>query len=160
MEVTVTPASLAEKPILANLLQLYHYDFTEFIPELKLGEDGLYPYRYLDAYWDPEPGEQRYPLLVRCDGELAGFALVRFVNETYVMAEFFVMRAHRRSGVGARAAMAVFRRFPGKWIVHQVPANLPAQAFWRRVVGEATGGAFEDVTDGDGVTQRFDLTPG
>ena len=155
MEVSVTAANLAEKPIVANLLQLYHYDFTEFIPELKLGEDGTYPYRYLDAYWDPEPGEQRFPLLIRCDGELAGFALVRFVNETYVMAEFFVMRPYRRSGAGKQAATAVFRTFSGKWIVHQVPGNVPAQAFWRRVIGQFTGGQFEDEVDENGVTQRF-----
>lgn len=154
MEIAVTQAALDEKPVLERLLQLYHYDFTEFVP-FKLGPDGTYAYRYLDAYWEPEPGEERHPLLVRVDGELAGFAMVRFVNETYVMAEFFVMRPFRRGGVGWRVAMEVFRRFPGKWIVHQVPANLPAQAFWRRVIGEYTGGAFEESTDADGVTQRF-----
>ena len=154
MEVSVTPASRAEKPILWQLLQLYHYDFTEFLP-LKLNSAGAYEYRYFDEQWEPAPGEERHPLLVRVDGELAGFALVRFVNETYVMSEFFVMRPFRRSGVGSRAALELFRRFPGKWIVHQVPENRPAQAFWRKVIGKFTAGTFEESTDEHGVTQRF-----
>jgi predicted acetyltransferase len=65
------------------------------------------------------------------------------------------MRPYRRSGAGKQAATAVFRTFSGKWIVHQVPGNVPAQAFWRRVIGQFTGGQFEDEVDENGVTQRF-----
>ena len=155
MDVSVEPAALAEKPIIARLLQLYHYDFTEFLP-LKLDANGEYPYRYLDAYWDPAPGEQRYPLLIRVDGELAGFAFVRLVNEVHIMAEFFVMRPFRRRGTGMIAATAVFRRFPGRWIVHQVPANKPAQAFWHRLIDGYTGGQFEEERETDGaLVQKF-----
>jgi predicted acetyltransferase len=154
MALTVTPATLDEKPVLARLLQLYQYDFTEFVP-LSLGDDGLYPYRYLDAYWSPEPGGERYPLLFRVDGELAGFALVRFLNQAHVMSEFFVMRPFRRRGIGAEAAKNVFSRFSGRWIVHEVPGNRPAQAFWRSVISEFTHGDFEETVDADGVTQRF-----
>jgi len=156
MEVSVLPAALEEKPILWRLLQLYHYDFTEFIEGLKLGPDGEYPYRYLDSYWAPEPGEQRYPLLIRVDGDLAGFALVREVNRHFVMAEFFVMRPFRRQGVGAIAAKEVFHRFKGDWIVHEVPRNRPAQQFWRRVIDETSGGDFTETIETDGAyTQRF-----
>lgn len=154
MEVVVSPAGLDEKPVIARLLQLYHYDFTEFLP-LKLGANGEYAYRYLDVYWDPEPGEQRYPFLVRADGELAGFALVRFINDTYLMSEFFVLRPYRQHGVGREAALAVFRKFPGKWIIHQVSRNLPAQSFWRRIIAEYTDENYDDSTDERGVTQKF-----
>ncbi|MFN8618300.1 MAG: GNAT family N-acetyltransferase [Dehalococcoidia bacterium] len=156
MRVTVTPASLEEKPVLWRLLQLYHYDFTEFIDDLKLEPNGEYAYRYLDNYWAPEPGEQRHPFLIRAGGELAGFALVRFVNNHYVMAEFFVMRPYRRHNVGATAAKDLFRTFPGDWIVHEVPKNRPAQAFWRRVIDEFTTGDFTEKVEDDGAyTQRF-----
>ena len=156
MHVTLTPASLEEKPIAWRLLQLYHYDFTEFIDGLKLEASGEYAYRYLDAYWDPEPGQQRHPFLIRVDDELAGFALVRFVNNRYVMAEFFVMRPFRRHNVGATAAKAVFARFKGDWIVHEVPKNQPAQAFWRRIISEVSSGDFTEKVEEDGAyTQRF-----
>lgn len=158
MDVVVSPASLDEKPVIGRLLQLYHYDFTEFLP-LKLDANGEYAYRYLDLYWAPEPGEQRFPFLLRADGDLAGFAFVRFLNENYLMTEFFVMRPFRRHGVGKDAALALFRKFPGQWIVHQVPKNVPAQAFWRRIIAEYTDGQFEDSTDERGVTQKF-ISPG
>ena len=155
-ELSVKPAGFDEKPVVAQLLQLYLYDFTEFIPELKPGPDGLYPYAYLDLYWAPGPGEERRPFLIRSGDKLAGFALVRTVNDHHVMAEFFVLRPHRRSGLGSAAAKEVFRRLPGQWIVHEHPANRPAQAFWRRIIGEFTGGDFSEVTEPDGaVTQRF-----
>ncbi len=155
--VELGPVPFARKDVLRSLLQLYIYDFTEFEPQA-LGEDGRYPYRYFDEYWAPAAGEERYAYLVRRDGELAGFAMVRVVNGSNVMSEFFVMRPHRRGGTGVAAAKAVFAAHPGSWIVHEHPANLPAQAFWRRAIGEATNGAFTEVLEPDGaVTQRFTI---
>lgn len=155
MTVTVEPVPLEQKPVLARLLQLYLYDFTEFVP-LPLNEEGEYPYAYLSAYWAPALGEERHAYFIRVDGELAGFAMVRVVNDTNVMSEFFVLRPYRRGGAGTGAAKAVFAAHPGRWIVHQHPRNLAAQAFWRRVIGEVTGGEFEEFCEADGaLTQRF-----
>jgi predicted acetyltransferase len=58
--------------------------------------------------------------------------------------EFFVMRKYRRRGAGARVASSVFERFPGGWEVRIDRDNLPAQAFWRRVVGDVTGGRYDE----------------
>jgi len=153
MAVTIEAVPLSAKPVLAGLLQLYLHDFTDFEPR-EIGPDGQYPYAYLDEYWSSAPGEQRYPFLIRDDGALAGFAMVRVVNGVNVLSEFFVLRGHRRRGVGEAAARQVFARLPGRWLVHEVPANVPAQRFWRRVIGEVTGGNYEEET-GDGLTQRF-----
>jgi len=160
VDVRIEPIPLEQKPVLARLLQLYIYDFTEFEART-LEPNGEYAYRYLDAYWDPDPGEQRHAYFIRAgEGELAGFALVRYVNNVHVMAEFFVMRPYRRSNVGSTAARVVFEAHPGRWLVHEVPANLPAQAFWRRVIGEATAGRFEEEIESDGgVAQRFTISP-
>ena len=153
--VKVTPASYEEKPVLRRLLELYLYDFTEFIGG-DLNEHGEFVYRYLDHYWAPDAGETRLPFLVRVDGVLAGFALVRRVGDgPWKMAEFFVLRKYRRGGVGSRAARAVFQECPGPWEVHEVAANTPAQAFWRRVIGAATGGQFDEEVNTDAVVQRF-----
>ena len=155
MSVTIERVPLEQKPVLARLLQLYLYDFTEFEPR-PLNTSGEYEYAYLDAYWAPEPGEERYPYFIRSDGDLAGFALVRVVNGSNVMSEFFVMRPYRRGGLGGEAAKAVFDAHAGPWIVHEHPGNLPAQAFWRRVIAEFTGGRFEESSEPDGaLTQRF-----
>ena len=54
------------------------------------------------------------------------------------------MRHFRGSGrVRARAlARFVFDTLRGAWEVGQMPDNLRAQAFWRSVIGERTGGRF------------------
>lgn len=156
IRVRVEPVPYAKKDVLARLLQLYIYDFTEFEYQ-PVGEDGRYPYRYLDEYWAPAPGEQRHAYFIWLEGgELAGFALVRVVNGSNVMSEFFVMRPYRRGGAGSAAAKQVFAAHEGEWIVHEHPKNLPAQAFWRRVIGDVSGGTFSERIEPDGaVTQRF-----
>lgn len=153
--VTVDVAGVEEKPVFRRLLQLYLYDFTEFI-DGDLNDHGEFAYPYLDHYWAAASGETRVPYLVRADGKLAGFALVRRDGDgPWKMAEFFVLRGYRRAGVGARAASATFERHPGAWEVHEVRTNLPAQTFWRRVIGRFTSGAFEEDGDATGVVQRF-----
>jgi predicted acetyltransferase len=158
--VTIEPVAYEEKGVLRRLLQLYLYDFSEIEPEnVRMGADGEFPYRYLDHYWAPDDGEERHAFFIRADGELAGFALVRIVNDTNVMSEFFVMRRFRRTGVGMLAATEVLRRLPGNWIVQEVSPNVAAQAFWRRVIDAVTSGKFEEEQSARGVTQRFRMPP-
>ena len=71
--IEVLAATPQEQPVLANLLELYVYDFSELLG-LEIGEDGRYGYPHLSLYWS-EPA--RYPFLVRVDGKLAGFVLVK-----------------------------------------------------------------------------------
>ena len=91
--VEVVPATLEQQSILANLLQLYAHDFSEF-HDVDLGPDGRFVYASLPLYWS-EP--DRHPFLVRVDGRLAGFVLVKRGSEVsgdktvWDMAEFFVI---------------------------------------------------------------------
>ena len=146
MKVTVERATVGDKVVLRNLMQLYRYDYTEFEPD-DLDEHGLFNYNYLDHYW-VEPG--RYAFLVRVDDKLAGFALVRTLDADadgglrYSMAEFFIMRSFRRCGVGRTVAREVFGRLPGQWVVRQDVTNSGAMAFWRQVIGEYMGGHYEE----------------
>ena len=67
--IEIIPASLEQKPILANLLELYMYDFGEFV-DLEIGTDGRFGYGDLDIYWT-EPA--RHPFLVYVDSQACGF---------------------------------------------------------------------------------------
>jgi predicted acetyltransferase len=128
VEVTleVVDARESERAVLRRLLELYRYDFSEF-DGAEVDDHGEFGYRYLDHYWtDPA----RHPYLFRCNATWAGFALVRS-GDPHDMAEFFVMRNHRRSGLGRDAAHEVLRRFPGRWTVRQQLTNPAAIAFWR-----------------------------
>ena len=143
-------------------MQLYLYDFAA-IDDWPIGDDGLYgDVARIERFWtDPK----KMSFLVRVDGTLAGFALVRdgacFAGDgTRDISEFFILRRHRRRGVGREAARYLFDKFPGPWEVTQLTSNVEAQTFWRRVIGDYTGGRYEERArpDGRGVMQRFDTT--
>lgn len=142
------PARFRDRPILWRLLQLYLHDFSE-VDRHTLNARGEFEYRWFDRYWsDPE----RTPLLVRVEGKWAGFALVR-LGEPNEMAEFFVMRKYRRSGIGRRVAAECFRRFPGNWRIHEVRGNAAAVAFWRAVIPVP----FDETSNSTGTAQTFEI---
>ena len=142
-QLEVVPATLEQEPILKNLLELYSHDFSEF-QDLSIGEDGRFGYKYLPLYWS-EP--DRYPFLVRMNGKLAGFVFVKRGSEVsgreaiWDMAEFFILRAYRRRGVGTQTAHEIFRRFPGLWEVRVMPSNVSACHFWARAISSILGRA-------------------
>jgi len=146
--------------VLRRLMQLYLYDFAA-IDDGRIGEDGLYGNAArIEGFWT-DPKMTSY--FVRVDGTLAGFVLVRasahFAGDgTRDISEFFILRRHRRRGVGRETARYLFDTFPGKWEVTQITGNVEAQAFWRRVIGDYTAGRYEELPrpDGQGVMQRFD----
>jgi len=135
------PALVEQEPILANLLELYVHDFSEFV-DLTPGLDGRFGYKDLSLYWE-EPG--RYPFIIKAGSHLAGFAFVRKGSAisqeagTWDMAEFFIVRGCRRRGVGLKAAKDIWTKFPGKWEVRVIDRNEKATAFWRRAVSEFVG---------------------
>ena len=126
MHIQVLAAQASDAPRLANLLELYLHDFSEFVPS-DIGEDGRFGYPYLAAYWQER---ERFPFLIRVDTKLAGFALVRQGSllsgdpDVIDMTEFFVLRGWRRRGIGRTAAHTLFRRFPGRWEVRVLEANV------------------------------------
>jgi len=165
MELEVVAAERLHLEVLRNLMQLYIYDFSE-IDRFDVEESGRFDDRSainpLEAYWvDP----WRSPFLIRVDVRLAGFALVHHKSRltgaegVWDMAEFFVLRKYRRSGVGAGAARRLFSTHPGPWEVRQRKTNTPAIAFWRKTIAAHTGGRFtEEELDDDrwrGPVQRF-----
>jgi predicted acetyltransferase len=152
MKIEVSPAALQEKAVLRNLMELYLYDFSELTGD-DVDDSGMFGYRYLDLYWE-EP--ERRPFLIRVDGRLAGFALVREAESLVEgavppgdicthMAEFFILLKYRRQGIGARAAWELFDLFSGRWEVCEIPENTSARDFWRKAIGEYTGGDYEEV---------------
>lgn len=127
---------------LHNLIQFYIYEFTVF-QEIRLEENGSYAPFDLKPYWT-EPNLHAFTILY--EGELAGFALIES-GEPNVILEFFVMRKFYRRGFGKMAAIKLFDQFPGKWSITQVEKNEPARNFWRKVIGEYTGGNYIERID-------------
>lgn len=143
VEVSISPIPITERMVLANLMQLYCYDLSEFNDDV-INESGLFAeYPYFDAYWTES---ERFPFFIRLSLQRVGFALVRelAVNQ-YAIAEFFVARKYRRLGVGKQAALQLFQRFPAEWHIAQQAANIPSQQFWRTVIAEYTNGSYQEV---------------
>jgi predicted acetyltransferase len=147
MQIEVLPATTKEAPVIANLVELYARDFSDF-SDLKIGVDGRFGYEPLPLYWTES---NRFPFLVRVNGDLAGFVLVlrgsKVSGEADIwdVAEFFVLRGYRRHGVGLRVAHDLWRMFPGRWEVRVTERNSVARPFWQRAVTEFTGMPAESV---------------
>jgi predicted acetyltransferase len=145
--IEVVPAAKEHEPILANLLELYAHDFSDF-HGIELGADGRFGYKSLPLYWS-EP--DRHPFLVIIDSKLAGFAFVKRGSEVsgnenvWDMAEFFVVRGYRRRGVGTQVAHEVWKRFPGAWEIRVMSANVSARDFWAHAISTFTGDAIHSV---------------
>jgi predicted acetyltransferase len=126
----LVPATPDQRPLIANLVQLYLYDMTESMP-FPIGLDGRFEYGFLDRFW-------RFPYLIHAGAEIAGFALV--VDECpltsrkgcFFMAEFFVLKAYRGRGVGRGAFKAALKEHPGPWHIATPEANQSALVFWSK----------------------------
>ena len=154
-DVEIIAASPEQEPVLANMLELYIHDFSEFM-DLKLGPDGRFGYEDLHLYWKEA---NRYPFLVMADGHLAGFVFVRGGSaisddaDVWDMAEFFIVRGFRRHGVGTQTTQEIWKKFPGKWEVRVTDRNEKARNFLDRTIGEFLGEAVKpSLVDKDGKT--------
>lgn len=145
--VSLSSATPADAIVLANLLELYIHDLSDVFThlELELGPDGRFGYPKLPLYFSEL--DRRFAYLIRRGPHIAGFALVTRGSpvvedpDVHDIAEFFVMRRHRRFGVGQQAAALLWRQFPGKWTVRVSEGNAAALVFWSRAVTEFTRGA-------------------
>jgi predicted acetyltransferase len=147
-EVVLEVAKSGDAALLSNLLELYIHDLSATF-DVELGPDGRFGYDALPRYWS-EP-ERHFPFLIRRDARPVGFVLARRGSpvsddpDVFDVAEFFVARRHRRSGVGRRAAALLWQRLPGAWLVRASERNPGACVFWRNVIGELTGGSAAEI---------------
>lgn len=146
-QIRLVPADGAQKPVIANLIQLYLHDLTAFMP-FPIGADGRFQYEFLERFW-------RYPYFICCDDDIAGFALVVDAcpltgrSPCWFMAEFFVLRAYRGRGLGQAAVDLALAAHPGVWHVGVPYANTAAQAFWRTALRRRNPLARDLRFDGD-----------
>jgi predicted acetyltransferase len=147
VQVEVIAATPEQEEVLGNLLELYIHDFSEF-REVDLGPTGRFGYRSLPLYWIDL---DRHPFLIRADGNLAGFALVKRGSgvsgskTVWDMAEFFVIRGYRRQSVGIEVTHRLWKRFPGLWEIRVMQSNVPGRQFWARAISVFTGKAVDPI---------------
>jgi predicted acetyltransferase len=145
--VSLVRATEDAAPLLHNLLELYIHDLSEVFA-VEIGADGRFGYDKLPRYWtDPE---SYHPFVIRCGGKVAGFALVTRGSPAigdpavFDVAEFFVLRAYRRMGVGRDAAFALWDTLRGRWVVRVAESHTAGIRFWSDVVRAYAGGALDE----------------
>jgi predicted acetyltransferase len=140
------PVSKQQEQSLHNIMQFYIYEFSKYIPAIKLEENGSYQPFKLNEYWE---SDRFHAFFIRDSTELVGFALVECGEnqEPHSINEFFVMKKFSGKGYGAIAAMKLFDMFNGRWRITQIPNNYPAQAFWRKVINSYTNGDYSEYYD-------------
>jgi predicted acetyltransferase len=148
MTIDVSAAQESERGVVRRLMEFCLYDWSE-LEGWDVDDHGEFGYRWLDHYWTDE---SRHAFLIRVNGRLAGLALVRQESCTE-MAEFFILRRYRRSGVGTASAVELIHRFPGRWVVTQHLTNPAATAFWRTAIPVA----YAETTTDDKVLQTFEI---
>jgi predicted acetyltransferase len=161
MEIRVLPAGQSDLVTLHNLFQLYAYDFSDLL-SLEVEETGRFKERDLELYFRQEG---RFAYVIRAGNHLAGFAFVHAQSllsgepGIWDMAQFFVLRRHRRTGIGTTAAHLLFELHRGRWEIREERGNDAATAFWRKAIGASTAGEFtEELLDDErwhGPVQRF-----
>ncbi len=145
-------------PAVSRMLELYQYELSD-IWDQELDASGQYGYDLARHM----AGNQSFAHVILSGQRFAGFALVApaVVTQTegFWMEQFFILKKYRHVGLGTELAHHVFQSHPGPWEVGQMPRNLSAQAFWRKIIAALTGGNFTEVqvTEGwwHGVVQRF-----
>jgi len=166
----IVAAGADAQPAIENLMQLYIHDMSELLagtPRCDLEADGRFRSSTDIGKWWQDVGH--IALLVHDDGRLAGFVLLNAAAHSgtpvdHNVAEYFIVRKHRRSGVGMAAAHAMFSRYPGKWEVAVMRANAGALAFWARcIAAHPAAGAItrEDCKDQrwNGTLFGFEIAP-
>jgi predicted acetyltransferase len=149
---------------LTNVYPLYLHDLSEFDDAYyQLNDRGLWEPDHLPSWLQDDPD---HPLIIVESGRRVGCALVNQTPSPHVqpgmdfrLSEFFILRRHRRSGIGRRAAFALFDRFRGTWEISELARNAAAIRFWRRVIGEYSGGRYDEASGPGEVRQIVDTRP-
>lgn len=155
MTVQLNISTKREAHIIKNLYPIYLHELSAYSNDERLlpnnhgvlGEDE--PVRcacrgQAQEIWWSKPGVC-LPFLVRLDGAIIGFVLAATSPHTspasdFSVYEFFILNPYRRRGLGRQAALKLFKDYPGRWELNVLNRNIPAQAFWSKVIGECANG--------------------
>ncbi|GAB3595577.1 hypothetical protein GCM10027446_21080 [Angustibacter peucedani] len=152
LPVQLVEVDRSHRAVLQHLGQLYRHDLSESRAHLP-NADGTFNNRTLDQFLTGADPEHR-AWLVQVPAGLGGFVMTD-VGEDGVrsVADFFVVRALRRSGTGREVARQLLEMFPGRWRIGFQRYNPGVEAFWTAVATEAVGDTWE-LRDEDPVEGR------
>lgn len=134
MNTEIKPVKPSEKEILANLLEKYNYEFSQYDKRF-FDHNGLFGYKYLDNYFTDN---DRFAYFIYADKVLAGFALINKYHECqrpidWSIAEFFVAYNFRRQGVATEAVRQIFEIHKGFYHIKYHKKNQASSVLWNSI---------------------------
>jgi predicted acetyltransferase len=156
-KIEIVKATQNNNIVIARLLELYVYDFTEYM-DFDVDEEGLFHYPFEEYLSLPD----HFIYLILVNGHYAGLVLMKLAtNEQgksyYTIAEFFILKKYRKLGIGKKVASKILMDYPGHWMIYQSKNNIPAQIFWRKIIAECTNGQYKEYQKDDKPHQEFDI---
>jgi predicted acetyltransferase len=155
-DIRLAPAPESDMPALWTLLVAYLTEHTRRVePERTDYDASAYP--YFDSYWGES--ESRAYWIMR-GGERAGFVLVNSYSPSGLgtdrsIAEFCILPAWRRRGVGLAAAQAVLEAHPGQWELQVYRGNPDGMPFWPEAIAAASPRDHSIIEHDDRLIHRF-----
>lgn len=157
-------STLALRQWLENVYPFYLHDLSQFAPDAyRLNASGRWEPDYL-PYWLEH--DHCHPLVALRGDDAVGFALVGEApfpfmspDARFRISELFVLRAHRRSGLGRAVARAVLARLTETCELTVLAENAPALAFWRAFLSEVVRGPIVEVPGDGEVGFTFRVSP-
>ena len=148
--------------IFRNLQICYECEFAP-ITKMQMEPDATYNQKELEAEWAP-----KYDIyLLYSDTIPAGFCVVNCQSmidgnsDTHDIAEFYITPIFRHLGYGAWFAQYIFKLYPGRWEVRQLPElGATVRNFWISAIKGMVHQNFKDVTNHEnwkGFVQSFEV---
>ena len=111
-----------------NFLDGYLTELSQFDPTIEFDKNGKPIYKWFDCYWEEK---ERYPLYYIIDGQIAGLALIRELEDlVYDFAEFYVVPSFRKDGNAIDFATKITQLFEGQFVFSTRFTNPRALKFW------------------------------
>ena len=142
-----------EATTLHNLMQFYFYEFSRYLPNMKVKDHGAYNRIELEQYWN----DPYHAYFIKLGDELIGFSLIESatLSNPNTIQEFFIMAKYQGKGYGKEVARKLFKMFPGEWELTQIEKNQPAQFFWRGVIEEVVADPYKEYHENGLYVQKF-----
>ena len=131
-----------KREIMKKYLYEYLTELSEFDPDIKFNEKNEPIYKWFDCYWEDK---DRFPLFFKNDGEIAGIALIRELDDMlYDISEFYVCPEYRKDGNAIWFANEITKLFDGEFVFSTRFTNPRAIRFWDKFASLFESNSFTD----------------
>ena len=141
MEFELAKAGKEELDIISEMSRLFRYDLSEY-KGMSCEEDGMFaPIADLNIFFN----DSNHAFIIRCEEELAGFALIErdaTKESSFIFSYLFILRKFRRTGLGRNATIEVLNKLKGHWKIDYNAPNTTAMEFWQDVINSYTNGNY------------------